>query len=67
MGERVSGLAHELNQPLTAIAVYAQVCRHRLRILKNKDRNRLLEAVSNAERGAPRRFTLPLETQGDHA
>jgi len=30
MGEMVSGLAHELNQPLAAIANYARTCRHRI-------------------------------------
>ncbi len=32
MGEMASGIAHEVNQPLTAIATYSQVC---LRLLKN--------------------------------
>jgi two-component system sensor kinase FixL len=31
MGEMASGIAHEINQPLTAIATYAQVCKRLLR------------------------------------
>lgn len=31
MGEMASGMAHELNQPLAAIAIYAQGCLRRLR------------------------------------
>lgn len=30
LGEMASGLAHELNQPLSAVASYIQGCRHRL-------------------------------------
>lgn len=30
MGEMAAGIAHEVNQPLTAIASYAQACRHLL-------------------------------------
>ncbi len=33
MGEMASGIAHEINQPLTAIATYAQACR---RLLEQK-------------------------------
>ncbi len=35
--QMVSGLAHELNQPLAAIANYAQVCRFRLRRGEQED------------------------------
>ncbi len=45
MSEMVSGLAHELNQPLAAIANFAQACRYRLREASVKDRNILLEAI----------------------
>jgi len=54
MGEMVSGLAHELNQPLTAIAAYAQVCRHRLRASKDKHRDQLLEAAEQIAEQADR-------------
>ena len=28
MGEMAAGIAHEINQPLTAITTYAQACQH---------------------------------------
>jgi two-component system sensor kinase FixL len=41
MGEMAAGIAHEVNQPLTAIASYAQACQH---LLGQKEPN--LEKVS---------------------
>jgi len=40
MGEMAAGIAHEVNQPLTAIATYAQACQREL-----VEANRLLEDV----------------------
>ena len=43
VGEMASGLAHEINQPLTAIASYTQGCLQRLR--SNKDNDKLAEQL----------------------
>ena len=55
MGEMASGLAHELNQPLTAIANYTRGCIRRLRG-KNPDLQEIVKAIdhsaSEAERAA---------------
>lgn len=47
MGEMATGFAHELNQPLTAIANYAQgtLRRHRSGAIEDKDFVRVLELV----------------------
>ncbi len=45
MSQMVSGLAHELNQPLSAIANFAQACRYRILISKLKNWDTLLESV----------------------
>ncbi|OHB68782.1 MAG: hypothetical protein A2V70_07155 [Planctomycetes bacterium RBG_13_63_9] len=45
MGEMVSVLAHELNQPLGTVGNYAQVCRRRIRDLNEQNHNELVEAV----------------------
>ena len=45
MSQMVSGLAHELNQPLAAIANFAQACRYRILVSKLKERAKLLESV----------------------
>ncbi len=44
LGEMASSIAHEVNQPLTAIAAYSQACR---RMLENNvgDRNEILEIL----------------------
>jgi C4-dicarboxylate-specific signal transduction histidine kinase len=49
MGKTVAELAHELNQPLCAIASFAEVCRRKLRIAfadKAEDISELLEQIS---------------------
>jgi len=53
MGEMASGIAHEVNQPLTAIATYCQLC---LRLLKNDklNRNALHEILQKTEKQALR-------------
>lgn len=45
MGEMVSGLAHELNQPLAAIANYAQACHHSVGDLEGENRHVLLDSL----------------------
>jgi two-component system sensor kinase FixL len=72
MGEMASGLAHELNQPLTAIMNYVQACR---RLLERGDdgglervRELMDKAVSQATRGGQiinrlRRFMAAGETE----
>jgi two-component system, LuxR family, sensor kinase FixL len=72
MGEMASGLAHELNQPLTAIMNYVQACR---RLLERGDgaalprvRELMDKAVSQAGRGGQiinrlRRFMAAGETE----
>ncbi len=45
MSEMVSGLAHELNQPLAAVNNYAQVCRHLIHSLEETSRSDLADAV----------------------
>jgi two-component system, LuxR family, sensor kinase FixL len=72
MGEMASGLAHELNQPLTAIMNYVQACR---RLLERGDgpaperiRDLMDKAVSQASRGGQiinrlRRFMAAGETE----
>jgi two-component system sensor kinase FixL len=49
MGEMASGLAHELNQPLTAVASYLQACR---RLIDTGNLDKLKTALINAERQA---------------
>lgn len=44
MGELVSGIAHEINQPLTAITAYARACERYL-AMENPDLAELREAV----------------------
>ncbi|MFN8640161.1 MAG: PAS domain-containing protein, partial [Candidatus Binatia bacterium] len=53
MGEMAAGLAHEVNQPLGAIANYAQGCRNRLRA-GTIDESELLETVEAITREALR-------------
>jgi two-component system sensor kinase FixL len=48
MGEMASALAHELNQPLSAIANYLRGCRRLLDRNDPQDRPRLSEALSKA-------------------
>ncbi|MGA2798167.1 MAG: PAS domain S-box protein, partial [Thermoguttaceae bacterium] len=45
MSQMVSGLAHELNQPLAAIANYAQACRYRISKSTVKDQKALMESI----------------------
>lgn len=52
-GEMASGLAHELNQPLSAIVNYTQGCARRLRA-GTEDRDELLRAVEQAASEARR-------------
>ncbi len=49
MGEMASGLAHELNQPLTAIASYLQACQ---RLIDAGNLEKLKPALNSAERQA---------------
>jgi two-component system sensor histidine kinase TtrS len=53
MGEMATGIAHELNQPLTAIRNYSNVC---LRLLRNRESHQaeLTEAVNSIEHDAHR-------------
>ncbi len=54
MSQMVSGLAHELNQPLAAIANFAQACRYRIRKSTIKERNALLESIEQISLQADR-------------
>jgi PAS domain S-box-containing protein len=54
MSQMVSGLAHELNQPLAAIANYSQACRYRIRKSTVKDRKALLESIEQISLQADR-------------
>ena len=57
MGKMVSGIAHEIHQPLTAISNYVQVCIQELRC-GEWDTPQLI-ATNNPDRGATFEFTLP--------
>lgn len=50
-GEMASALAHELNQPLTAIAAYARGC---LRLMRNSDSEVLKEGIGEVVQQAER-------------
>jgi two-component system sensor kinase FixL len=72
MGEMASGLAHELNQPLTAIINYLQACRRLSPDVTTADRGRVGEliekAIAQAERAGQiirhlRRFIARGETE----
>lgn len=54
LGEMASTLAHELNQPLSAIANYVQGCSRLLRDLDEAVANRMREALNQAAREALR-------------
>lgn len=53
MGEMASGLAHELNQPLTAINIYTKGCMRRLQGM-NGNRSELLDAMAKVSGEARR-------------
>lgn len=53
MGEMAAGIAHEINQPLSAIGTYAQACR-RLIIAGGADDARLLETLDKVSTQAHR-------------
>lgn len=53
MGEMAAGIAHELNQPLTAVTNYAQVA-NRLIKAENLDRETLAETLDKIDRQALR-------------
>lgn len=55
MGEMASGLAHELNQPLSAIVSYARGCVHRLRAgAEADDTEDLIDAMNKVAEQAQR-------------
>lgn len=54
IGEMVAGVAHELNQPLSAIANYARACRHQVDLLSGEDRCRLLDRLEQIAAQADR-------------
>lgn len=54
MNQMISGLAHELNQPLAAIANFAQACRYRLDKSTDKARKTLLESIEQISLQADR-------------
>ncbi|HEY4760883.1 MAG TPA: ATP-binding protein [Thermoguttaceae bacterium] len=54
MNQMVSGLAHELNQPLTAIANFANACCYKIRNSPADDRNMLLESIDQISLQAER-------------
>lgn len=54
MNQMVSGLAHELSQPLAAISNYAQACRHRLHESSGKLKHLLLESIEQISTQANR-------------
>ena len=53
MGEMATGIAHEINQPLTAIGNYAQACRFILQ-RESVDQELVLETMDKISRGAKR-------------
>lgn len=69
-GEMASGLAHEINQPLSAVVAYARACRLLLQS-ENWDKSRIVEgidkAVAQAERaGAIVRKLRAFLTRGEN-
>jgi PAS domain S-box-containing protein len=54
MSAMVPELAHELNQPLSAIANYAQACRHQARNLRGENRDEVIDYVSRIAEQADR-------------
>ena len=53
MGEMASGLAHEINQPLTAIEIYAKACRHLL-VNHAQEEQKLIRTLDKISRQALR-------------
>ena len=64
MGEVVSGLAHELNQPLAAIANYAHTCYHLVGKLVGDDRDTALDIVQQIAGQADRAGTIIRHLRG---
>jgi two-component system sensor kinase FixL len=54
MGEMAAGLAHEINQPLGAIAAYARGCLRRLRVVGRAHDPELIEAIEAVAQEAER-------------
>ena len=54
MSQMVSGMAHELNQPLAAIANFAQACKYRISKSTVNDRNAILESIEQISLQADR-------------
>ena len=48
MGEMTAGIAHEINQPLTAITVYSQACRNFLEQYQPQKQDQSLNKIKNA-------------------
>ena len=69
MGEMAAGIAHEINQPLTAIATYAQACQRLLPESENNDDFRealqqiLIHLLQNAGAASPLEGTVHLRVQ----
>ncbi len=53
MGEMAAGIAHEINQPLAAIATYSQAC-HRMIASDSFDKDELLQAMNEVTAQAER-------------
>ncbi|MBN2475682.1 MAG: PAS domain S-box protein [Pirellulales bacterium] len=64
MGQVVSGLAHELNQPLSAIANYARACRHMLADLEQANSREMLDAAEQIAEQAHRAGAIVQHLRG---
>ncbi|WGF89386.1 ATP-binding protein [Marinivivus vitaminiproducens] len=54
MGELASGLAHEINQPLTAVVNYVSACREEMRLIEDKLPDVVAELMDEAVEQADR-------------